>query len=104
MALEVITYTHNLMNQNIYDTFEFMNDYFRSLMNQGNKYEPKKTQIYNAWIWKGTYPRAIWLEGHWLMDFMLLMSRFIRSQNLMDSQWKLDFTNIVLLTSNVCLM
>ncbi len=26
MALEVITYTHNLMNQNIYDTFEFMNN------------------------------------------------------------------------------
>lgn len=26
MALEVITYTNNLMNQNIYDTFEFMNN------------------------------------------------------------------------------
>lgn len=42
MALEVITYTHNLMNQNIYDIFEFMNNQFRSLKNQGNKYEPKK--------------------------------------------------------------
>lgn len=26
MVLEVITYIHNLLNQNVYDTFEFMNN------------------------------------------------------------------------------
>ncbi len=48
MALEVITYTDNFVNQNIYDTLEFMNNQFRSLTSQESKYDPKKIQIHNA--------------------------------------------------------